>query len=64
MTLVAAVERGFRVGAPDLVAGPARLVGGGGGGRNPEMAMAGGRDAARLGEALAAAQAQLEGTRQ
>jgi alanyl-tRNA synthetase len=64
VTLVAAVEKGFRVGAPELVAGPARLVGGGGGGRNPEMAMAGGRDAARLGEALAAAQTQLEGTRQ
>jgi alanyl-tRNA synthetase len=60
VTLVAAVEKGSRVGAPELVAGPARLVGGGGGGRNPELAMAGGRDAARLDEALAVARAQLE----
>ncbi|HTV11197.1 MAG TPA: alanine--tRNA ligase [Acidimicrobiales bacterium] len=60
VTLVAAVAKGYLVAAPDLVAGPARIVGGGGGGRNPELAMAGGRDAGRLDEALAAARAQLE----
>jgi alanyl-tRNA synthetase len=60
VSLVAAVQKGYRVGAPELVAGAARLVGGGGGGRNPELAMAGGRDAARLDEALASVRAQLE----
>jgi alanyl-tRNA synthetase len=54
VSLVAAVEKGFPVPAPELVAGAARLVGGGGGGRNPELAMAGGRDVSRLDEALAA----------
>ena len=60
VTLVAAVAKGYLVAAPELVAGPARIVGGGGGGRNPELAMAGGRDASRLDEALAAARARLE----
>jgi alanyl-tRNA synthetase len=60
VTLVAAVEKGCALSAPDLVAGAARLVGGGGGGRNPELAMAGGRDPARLDEALASALARLE----
>ena len=44
VTLVAAVEKGYELEAPQLVATAARLVGGGGGGRNPELAMAGGRD--------------------
>ncbi len=52
VTLVAAVEKGYAVEAPQLVASAARLVGGGGGGRNPELAMAGGRDVSRLDEAL------------
>ena len=38
--------------APELIADAARMVGGGGGGKNPEQAMAGGRDASRLDEAL------------
>jgi alanyl-tRNA synthetase len=59
VSLVAAVEKGFVLGAPELVSGAARLVGGGGGGRNPELAMAGGRDAARLDEALDAVRAKL-----
>ncbi len=46
VALVAAVEPGYGLEAPKLVATAARLVGGGGGGRNPELAMAGGRDAA------------------
>jgi alanyl-tRNA synthetase len=37
--------------ASDLIADAARLVGGGGG-KNPEVAMAGGRDPSRLDEAL------------
>jgi len=45
------VARGFHAGK--IVAEMARVAGGGGGGR-PEMAQAGGRDAARLREALAA----------
>ncbi|HEV2075085.1 MAG TPA: alanine--tRNA ligase [Thermoleophilaceae bacterium] len=53
----AAVERGLRAG--DLVRGAAELVGGGGGGRD-NMAQAGGRDPARLPEALATARAAIE----
>ncbi|HMK97733.1 MAG TPA: alanine--tRNA ligase [Acidimicrobiales bacterium] len=59
VTLVAAVAKGYPVGAPALLAAPARTVGGGGGGRNPELAMAGGRDASRLDEALDAVREQL-----
>ncbi len=62
VALVAAVEKGYPVPAPDLVSGAARLVGGGGGGRNPELAMAGGRDASRLDEALDTVRARLAGT--
>ncbi|MHB1496843.1 MAG: alanine--tRNA ligase [Acidimicrobiales bacterium] len=59
VSIVAAVEKGFPVPAPELVAGAARIVGGGGGGRNPEVAMAGGRDVSRLDEALEWARARL-----
>jgi alanyl-tRNA synthetase len=59
VSLVAAVAKGHVPAAPDLVAKAARLVGGGGGGRNPELAMAGGRDASRLDEALDSARAEL-----
>jgi alanyl-tRNA synthetase len=62
VSLVAAVEPGHGLEAPRLVATAARLVGGGGGGRNPELAMAGGRDASRLDEALDAVRAELAGT--
>jgi alanyl-tRNA synthetase len=61
VALVAAVEKGFSVPAPELVSGAARLVGGGGGGRNPELALAGGRDVARLDEALGTVRALLLG---
>ncbi|HVA74499.1 MAG TPA: alanine--tRNA ligase [Acidimicrobiales bacterium] len=50
--LVALVSKGATPGAPDLIGGAARTVGGGGGGKNPEQAMAGGRDPSRLDEAL------------
>ncbi|HXW79735.1 MAG TPA: DHHA1 domain-containing protein, partial [Acidimicrobiales bacterium] len=59
VSLVASVERGYGAEAPELVATAARLVGGGGGGRNPELAMAGGRDVSRLDEALDAARRVL-----
>jgi alanyl-tRNA synthetase len=59
VALVAAVEKGFAVPAPELVAGAARTVGGGGGGRNPEFAMAGGRDPSHLDEALEEVRARL-----
>jgi alanyl-tRNA synthetase len=49
--LVAAVAKGADFVASDLIAAAARLVGGGGG-KNPEVAMAGGRDPSRLDEAL------------
>jgi alanyl-tRNA synthetase len=51
-----AVERGLS--AATLVRAAAQVVGGGGGGRD-EMAQAGGRDPAKLDEALAAARAAL-----
>jgi alanyl-tRNA synthetase len=52
-----AVERGVRAGA--IVKEAARVVGGGGGGRDT-MAQAGGRDPAKLPEALATARAEIE----
>jgi alanyl-tRNA synthetase len=60
VSLVAAVRKGHEPAAPELVANAARVVGGGGGGRNPELAMAGGRDASRLDEALRGARTVLE----
>ncbi|HEX3541364.1 MAG TPA: alanine--tRNA ligase [Acidimicrobiales bacterium] len=52
VALVAAVAKGSDLAAPELIAEAARVVGGGGGGKNPELAMAGGRDPGRLDEAL------------
>lgn len=59
VTLVAAVEKGYPLEAPQLVAPAAQMLGGGGGGRNAELAMAGGRDATRLDEALDDVRAKL-----
>jgi alanyl-tRNA synthetase len=53
VALVAVVAKGEAVTAPSLIGDAARTVGGGGGGKNPELAVAGGRDPARLDEALA-----------
>ncbi len=50
--LVALVAKGAAPTAPELISEAARTVGGGGGGKNPEQAMAGGKDATRLDEAL------------
>jgi alanyl-tRNA synthetase len=57
VSLVANVDPGIaeRVSAVDVIKGAAPIVGGGGGGR-PTMARAGGKDPARLGEALAEAE--------
>ncbi len=52
MATSGAVERGVNAGR--LIGGIARITGGGGGGK-PDMAQAGGRDASKLDEALAAA---------
>ena len=62
VSLVAAVEKGFAVSAPQLVSAVASAVGGGGGGRNAELAMAGGRDVGALDQALEAARQRLAGT--
>jgi alanyl-tRNA synthetase len=62
VALIAAVAPGHGLEAPKLVATAARLVGGGGGGRNPELAMAGGRDVSRLDEALAAVRSEITGS--
>jgi alanyl-tRNA synthetase len=56
--LVAAVAEGTDLVASDLIADAARIVGGGGG-RNPELAAAGGNDPGRLDEALASVRAKL-----
>ena len=52
-----AIERGVKAGA--VVKAAAQAVGGGGGGRD-NMAQAGGKDPAKLPEALAAARAEIE----
>src|SRR5262245_51381863 len=51
VALVAAVAKDSGLHAGDLIADAARTVGGGGG-KGPELAQAGGRDASRLDEAL------------
>jgi alanyl-tRNA synthetase len=57
--LVALAGKDDAITAPELLSEAARTVGGGGGGKNPEQAMAGGRDAGRLDEALAQIRARL-----
>jgi alanyl-tRNA synthetase len=52
VALVAMVAKDAPLGASELIRGAAQIVGGGGGGKNPEVAQAGGRDPARLDEAL------------
>jgi alanyl-tRNA synthetase len=59
VALVAAVEKGAGLSAPELLADAARIVGGGGGGKNPELAQAGGRDPSRIDEALGHVRARL-----
>ena len=59
VALVALVAAGEAVTAPELVGEAARTVGGGGGGKNPEQAMAGGRDPGRLDEALDGVRSRL-----
>jgi alanyl-tRNA synthetase len=54
--LVAVVTRDSGLSASDLIAAAARTVGGGGG-KNPDVAVAGGRDPGRLDEALDQARA-------
>jgi len=51
-SLVALAAKGSADTAPDLISEAARTVGGGGGGKDPERAVAGGKDARRLDEAL------------
>ncbi|HLY84493.1 MAG TPA: alanine--tRNA ligase [Acidimicrobiales bacterium] len=58
VSLVAAVAKGSDLVASDLISDAARIVGGGAG-RQAELAMAGGRDPARLDEALAAVREKL-----
>jgi alanyl-tRNA synthetase len=59
VTLVAVVAKGEVPTAPELIAPAARTVGGGGGGKNPEQAMAGGREPSRIDEALEQVRAAL-----
>jgi alanyl-tRNA synthetase len=50
--LVALAAKDGPATAPDLISEAARTVGGGGGGKDPERAVAGGKDSSRLDEAL------------
>jgi len=52
VALVAAVTKDSGLEAPALIAEAARTVGGGGGGKKSDIAVAGGRDASKLDEAL------------
>ncbi|MBV8296091.1 MAG: alanine--tRNA ligase, partial [Acidimicrobiia bacterium] len=52
VALVAAVTKESGLDAPALIADAARTVGGGGGGKKSDIAVAGGRDATKLDEAL------------
>ena len=52
VALVALAAKGGPVTAPELIGPAARAVGGGGGGKDPERATAGGKDPGRLDEAL------------
>jgi alanyl-tRNA synthetase len=61
VSLVAVVAKGGQPTAPELIAPAARTVGGGGGGKNPEQAMAGGRDPSRIDDALEQVRAALSG---
>ena len=58
VALVAAVAKDSGLVAAELLAEPARLVGGGGG-KGPELALAGGRDPGRIDEAVALVRADL-----
>jgi alanyl-tRNA synthetase len=58
VALVAAVARSSGLVASDLLREAAKVVGGGGG-NDPEVAVAGGRDVARIDEALGVVRAQL-----
>ena len=58
VALVAAVEPGSGLDAPGLVSEPARLLGGGGGGKG-DVAVAGGKDPSRIDDALAAVRTKL-----
>jgi alanyl-tRNA synthetase len=59
VALVASVEKGVSPTAPELIAPAAKLVGGGGGGKNAELAQAGGRDVTKIDEALSDVRSRL-----
>jgi alanyl-tRNA synthetase len=61
VALIAAAAKGSALDASRLIADAARTVGGGGG-RSPDVAVAGGRDASRLDEALDQARAAARAT--
>ena len=56
VALVAAVRKGYATPASELIGPAAKLVGGGGG-KAPELAVAGGRNPEAIPDALAAARA-------
>ena len=59
VALVGAMEKGSDVSAPELISAAARTVGGGGGGKDPLVAVAGGRDPSKIDAAVADVRAAL-----
>ena len=59
VALVALTGKDASPTAPEIVGPAAKLVGGGGGGKDPTQAVAGGRDASKIDEALASVRAGL-----
>ena len=59
VALVGLVEQGSGPTAPELIGPAAKVVGGGGGGKDPTQAVAGGRDVGKIDDALAAVRAAL-----
>jgi alanyl-tRNA synthetase len=53
VALAVAVEKGSGLSAPELIGPAAKAVGGGGGGKDPLVAVAGGREASKIDAALA-----------
>ena len=59
VVLVAAVTKDSGLDARQLIGEAAKLTGGGGGGKDPTLAMAGGRDVGAIDAALARVRSQL-----
>ncbi|MDQ1373416.1 MAG: hypothetical protein QOJ09_754, partial [Actinomycetota bacterium] len=61
VALVGLTAKGASPTAPELIGPAAKAVGGGGGGKDPTQAVAGGRDVTKIDDALAAVRLALGG---